>query len=225
MDAPQPTHGSPRFVCPHCHALAQQDWPLSVKVLPDHDGEFESWDEVDRSTCFACRRHTIWRARYARHGKRWEILYPRLAMGEPPNGSMPDHLRDLYEEARQVAPVSPRAASALLRLVAENIIKDAASADSRTNLYRAIGDLASQGVLNRLNQQVADYVRLTGNDAVHVIGELQDDDTEDQARTLFRFVNLLAKQLIEEPQEVQALYESLPEEKRAAIAKRDRAQQ
>jgi hypothetical protein len=82
-----------------------------------------------------------------------------------------------------------------------------------------IGAAVKKGVSVAV-QQALDSVRVIGNNAVHP-GQIDIRDDPGTATTLFMLVNLIAEKLITEPKAVKAMYETLPEGARAAIAKRD----
>ncbi len=77
--------------------------------------------------------------------------------------------------------------------------------------------------LNPRVQKALDAVRVFGNEAVHP-GQIDMRDDRATAETLFRLLNLVAEKMISEPKHVDEVYNSLPEEKRAAIKLRDEKQ-
>ena len=92
------------------------------------------------------------------------------------------------------------------------------------NIDDDIASLVAKG-LNPLVQRSLDVVRVVGNEAVHP-GSLDLRDDRDTALQLLSLVNLIAEQMITHPKAIQAMYEKLPEGKRAAIEQRnERARQ
>ena len=69
-------------------------------------------------------------------------------------------------------------------------------------------------------QHALDIVRVVGNESVHP-GQINLNDNQEIANTLFELVNLIAEVMISQPKEIQDLYGTLPETKREAIEKRD----
>ena len=63
-------------------------------------------------------------------------------------------------------------------------------------------------------------MRVIGNNAVHP-GELDLKDDVATAMTLFGLINLIADNRISEPKRIAAMYNALPETKRAEIERRD----
>lgn len=132
---------------------------------------------------------------------------------------MPEDVLALYAEARSVVDLSPRSASALLRtgleVLAHNHLEQAGVV-----LNDAIGNLVRAGKIDEELQQAMDFLRLTGNGAVHP-KELQLDDQANNAEALFELLNLAVERLIRRPQKIRKLYEQIPESKRQAVEKRD----
>lgn len=69
-------------------------------------------------------------------------------------------------------------------------------------------------------QKALDFVRVIGNEAVHP-GSIDLKDDRGTAASLSELVNRIAYDMITHPKEVDALYDTLPAEKKDAIAKRD----
>ncbi|MFQ6486123.1 DUF4145 domain-containing protein [Brachybacterium epidermidis] len=234
MTRTHPSHGSPSFACPHCQTQAQQDWSESVWVkLAKHSGSTR-WRTIDRSECHVCEKEAIWfrtelSAPTVAGGlspgaqtpdELWTMIWPPTAAGEPPHKQLPESLRDLYEEARAVAVFSPRAAAALLRLLTEDLVRQ--FADPNATLNDNIGALVRDGKLGSHDQQMADYLRITGNRAVHP-GQVDDVDGEASRRAdlMFTFINLLVERFIALPERIAEAYAQLPEGARAAVERRD----
>ena len=90
---------------------------------------------------------------------------------------------------------------------------------SSKNLNDAIGELVQSGLHPKV-QKAMDYVRVTGNDAVHP-GQIDVGDNPEIAGKLFELVNGVAQEMITREKMVDELYESLPECKRDQINQRD----
>lgn len=198
-----------------------QEWPnaifLQMPRLPGHG--MSSWDDVDLSICIACAGESIWlKEEIGQDESAWRMLWPATG-GEPAHERLPAELLSLYNEARAVAPGSPRAAAALLRLLTESLLRTITGTTDR--LDSNIAALVKDGRLNETARKLADYLRITGNDMVHP-GQI-DADPEAQRRVgmMFPFVNLLVDRLIAQPAIIDELYEQLPESKRDAADRRD----
>ena len=94
-----------------------------------------------------------------------EIIPANPTFGEDPNPDMPSPITDLYEEARAVAPISPRSAAGLLRVALENLLKDPPF-NFTGKLYEMVGELEARPELQDF-WEVVDIVRVIGNEAAH----------------------------------------------------------
>lgn len=223
-----PKHRISLFSCPHCGGYSQQQWPDEVLVNIG-DGKTIPLPNFDLSTCVACEQITIWQGTNTHTRSQrllnepvqyqvWSVIWPQYKTEVPSHRLLPNDLRSLYDEAREVAGISPRSAAALLRLLTEHLVKIKAP---QKDLNNGIAQLFREKVLDSNLQQVADYLRLTGNSAVHDPGKIYLEEDPQQINTLFSFVNMLVQKLIAEPEEINELYAVLPEGKRNSIENRD----
>ncbi len=146
------------------------------------------------------------------------FIYPPARYEIEPGPDLPADVRVDFEEARAVLALSPRSASALLRLCIQKLCKELGQPGK--NLNDDIGAL----VKKNLHADVAkalDVVRVIGNNAVHP-GELDLRDDRQTAEKLFVLVNRIAYDMITHPKEVQALFDTkVPQGAKDQIAKRD----
>lgn len=163
------------------------------------------------SRCSHCRELAVW--------VNQKIVYPSEALGVRPNQDLPNDIKSLFDEARQVATASPRSAAALLRLCIERLCKHLGTKGK--NLSEDISNLVERGLTPDL-QKMLDSVRVIGNHAVHP-GKLDEDDNKERVLLLFEFVNLIAEQMISQPQKIKGLYDSLPEDDLRRIERRDQS--
>jgi hypothetical protein len=161
------------------------------------------------SRCYSCEALTVWL-----HDS---VLHPPSRAGVEPNADLPtDTLRD-YNEARSIIDLSPRGAAALLRLAIQKLCIHLG--ESGRDINGDIASLVKKGLDKRV-QKALDIVRVIGNESVHP-GTIDMRDNRDTANSLFGLVNLIAEKMITEPNHVEALYGTLPKEKRDAIDQRD----
>lgn len=132
---------------------------------------------------------------------------------------MPEEVREVFEEARSIASNSPRAAAALLRLAAEQLVS--AKTEQGINLNVGIERLAQEQRISPTAQQFADSLRLLGNDTVHAVSEIQDHAPQETIETAFDFLNKLVDDLITGPKQAEGMLQKFPERKRAGIEQRD----
>ncbi len=146
------------------------------------------------------------------------MIVPAAAPVPPAHIDMPDECKADYDEARNIVAVSPRAASALLRLALQRLMT--LLGEKGKNINEDIRRLVEKGLPVQV-QQALDYCRVVGNNAVHP-GELEINDTPEIAHNLFNMMNFIIEDRISRPKHIQALYDQLPDGARKAIEKRDR---
>ncbi len=216
-----PKHGSRSFNCPFCHVYANHQWypialydPIQQQLQQQlKTGIYipEQYSlkiaEVKISFCINCNEALFWLAE--------NIIYPPIGTAPSANSDLPDTVKELYDEAASIANQSPRAASALLRLAVEMLLKHLGETGS---INDAIKNLVANGLDPKI-QQSLDILRVTGNNAVHP-GVVDFSDITD-VQVLFQLINIIADTLITQPKQIQKTYENLPEDARKAIEKRD----
>ena len=206
-----PTINSDNFTCPHCQTLSQHNWMNdSTYIRPsDYIQGKDDKNIVYVSTCGACEQKTIWI-----DGK---MVYPQMPAIEP-NPDMPSCVLSLYNEAGEIYTKSPRAACALLRLAIERLCNELVGEDT---IDKNIVKLVKEGLPQKI-QQALDLVRVIGNKAVHPAQIALDVDNIDTARTLFELLNIITSNMITEKNQIEGLFEMLPESAKKAIEKRDK---
>lgn len=145
------------------------------------------------------------------------MIFPPAVSGEAPHKDMPDDIRADFEEARAILMQSPRGAAALLRLCIQKLCKHLGQPGE--NLNTDIGALWAQGLSMEIGQAL-DAVRVIGNNCVHP-SQIQIDDNVATARTLLKLVNYIVEKMIGDPQEVKAIFDSLPETTKQQILERN----
>lgn len=206
-----PVYRSSSFSCPHCGALAHQNWSTAY-LLPENADDFVEAKHYSMAECFSCENYSLW------YGQK--LVYPltnSATLAPLPNPDLPDEVKVDYEEARTIASLSPRGAAALLRLAIQRLCRHLG--ERGKNLNDDIAALVQKGLDVRV-QQALDVVRVIGNDAVHP-GHMNLNDDPERAHVLFFLVNEIANEMISKPKRLQELYDQLPERDRQNIAKRD----
>lgn len=162
------------------------------------------------SKCYNCKEIAVWIYD--------KLVYPTRKLEIIPCDDLPDNIKAIFNEARDVFSNSPKASAAMLRLAVQYICIELGGKGD--NLNDDIGTLVSKG-LDPMVQQALDVVRVIGNEAVHP-GEIDLNDNRDVAIQLFKLVNLICDQMITQPERIKALYNDVvPENKRKSIEKRD----
>lgn len=210
-DYTPPVFEGERFHCPfaQCGAFAQMSW----SILPN---------EVYVAECASCGNSSIWR-RYATYpaGKlvlKGALLDPIATQAPPHHPDLPEHIQPDYEEARLICAQSPRAAAALLRLCVQKMCNHLLQKEGEINTQ--IGELVKNGLPAKV-QKALDSVRVIGNESVHP-GTMDLNDTPELALALFRLVNLIVQNCITDPNEADAIFNSLPAGKLKGIEDRDK---
>ena len=168
--------------------------------------------------CQACSKPTIWHIDGNTGMKEWTLVYPQGSVAPPRATGMPTPVAEVYDEASQVAVASPRAATALLRLAVELLLKELGAEGK--DLNQKVRWLVKQGASDNI-QKAMDSVRVSGNNAVHALQIIADEPSA-VADLLFRLNNYLVETLITGKAEIQQFYDKLPEAVRKGIEQRDK---
>lgn len=221
-----PSYGKGSFNCPTCQAFAHQKWyeaiyeygtglvlTPNIGLPPDPFSEMNgrSIDNVlAMSTCYQCNAPSVWV-----EGK---LVYPLNSIAPLPNQDMPEDVLKLYNEAREVSAISPRASTALLRLAVEKLLPQVGATQGKID--KMIGELVAQGLPQEV-QRALDSLRVIGNEAVHP-GTIDIEDNTEIAFALFKLLNVVVDRMITQKREIDEIYDLLPEGKKAGIENRDR---
>lgn len=212
-----PTLKQKSFHCPNCGVLAKQTWANSVSghytyTQPNGQAASSQYDLTNYRTakCTHCENFSIWLAD--------KMVYPLSGTVEMANPDLPDDIKNDYNEAKDIVNISPRGATALLRLAVQKLCVHLG--EKGTNINDDIKSLVKKG-LPQTMQQALDSVRVVGNNAVHP-GTIDLNDNVEIAYALFGFVNIICEMLISQPKKVKEYYEKhIPENIRNGIEKRD----
>jgi hypothetical protein len=94
------------------------------------------------------------------------VVRPRASLRTPAPADVPDELRELYDEASAIAPLSPRAAGALGRRALQQLIREHAGISKR-DLATEIDELVASGGLPSHLTELLHAVRQVGNFSAH----------------------------------------------------------
>lgn len=215
----EPDYLKASFNCPHCHAFSAMSW-LVLMIPPRTPIDFAS------AQCQSCRKRSIWQT-FTYEGMlnmsietltNGKMVYPTVATALAAHPMMPGEIKKDFEEARQIAGMSPRAAAGLLRLCIEKLCR-LLTGEEKLKIDQQIAKLVAQGLSVKI-QRALDSVRVIGNEAVHP-GTIDIEDSEKYVYPLFKIVNLIVEELIATPAEIDDLFNSLPEGKLEGIKQRD----
>ena len=199
------------FNCPHCGAFAHMKWQSK-----DHFVYYQA-------ICDHCKEYSLWRVtEISPNGftvGEGSMLYPDFDSAPLPAEDMPEDVKKDYEEAARIFIKSPRGAAALLRLGLQKLCIHLG--EEGKNINADIRSLVNKGVFSGRVVQVADTLRITGNNAVHP-GQISDEDFDKATGKMFDLINFIVKKAITEPKELDELYQLMPENARNAAEAQDK---
>lgn len=218
-----PEYNKNNFTCPHCQVVAEQKWRFTniFRTKINEEYHFKHTDSRDNlttdyckklavSTCSACHKEHFW--------IQDQMVFPRISNAPLPNEDMPENVKEIYNEAREVFSVSPKAAAALLRLSLQYLCIYLGGDGG--NINNDIKKLVSNGLPVKI-QRALDIVRVAGNNAVHP-GVLDLQDNKTSASFLFDILNIIVDNQIVQPKKIDGFYNALPEAALAGIKNRDK---
>lgn len=159
-------------------------------------------NKIYLSYCQHCRKESIW------YGV--DLVYPNQTTAPPAHEDMPEKVREVYEEARQVFPHSIRAACTLLRLSMEYLMDELNVLTPTDSLGKRLKHLIDEGYLNSRILKALESIRVYGNDYVHNVREIQVVDDQETALQLFNMVNFIIGQTITMDKQINELYDPTP---------------
>lgn len=245
----QPEFNLKVFTCPHCNVITEQQW--NDTSCQKFNPNINQWDyyqtKIFFSKCVACGNITLWIESESKqnkseeegelagltnflgyntpNSKQYQMVYPQVLACCPPSDDMPESVKELYNEARSIVFKSPRGAAALLRLALDKLCNEICEECKQQKYNGKINDkislLVSKGLTSKL-QKAFDFVRVTGNDAVHELGLLDVQDNPEIANALFSILNLIVEKMITENKQIDDLYNLIPESRRDKIEERNK---
>lgn len=201
------------YTCPHCNTISQMEiakhyFERDIRSIVK--GAPVTVNQLFIHRCQCCGKKIIWIDN--------NYVYPDI-VAEEANQDMPETVKQLYNEAGSIYNKSPRAACALLRLAIDRLCNELGQTDKDIN--KNIGALVKKGLPQSV-QQALDVVRVVGNKAVHP-GQISFDvDDKGTAIMLMRLINIIVERMISEPNEINSLYQGLPESVKKSIENRDK---
>lgn len=241
--APNPSIKS--FTCPHCGSYSlHENLPIinnrpdrNVYLRNDSDGKGlygENEIFVFRRCC-ACNKTSILKIKGLlafgnefKSFREFELIYPKIFNVIEPNPDMPEDVKNFFNEARSVSDNSTRAATALLRIATEKLVKDLlglkGSEYANTKMHDAIERLYKGKNLNLSIYKALMSLKLFGNEASHPnedLSRLEEyfSNDKDLMNKLFNLLNLIVDDLISKPKQIEELFNSAPRKNTAQTNK------
>ena len=205
------------FNCPFCGAFSHIKWNRLFFT-----GNGSHYSDYYIGTCSCCNKESLWVGQgvaidVSPHSEGL-MVYPDFGVAPLPENDMPDDVKIDYEEASCIFSSSKRGAAALLRLALQKLLKHLGQEGK--NINEDIRALAQNGYLPIQVIQVADTLRITGNNAVHP-GTMSDEEFDDVAEKMFDLINFIVRKAITEPKELDELYLKVPESARKSAEMQD----
>lgn len=237
------------FNCPHCNVSANQKWIVHIacdvelkkrildgaKSVDFHqqpgvviagagDTKWEQTIETihivgtklihigDISICDHCKKFALW--------INAKMIYPNVITAPIAHADMPSDVKKIYEEARAVSSISPRASAALLRVTLEKLTEHLG--ETKGSLNERIKNLKKQGLPQKVIDSL-DIVRIIANEGGSHAGQidLTGSDNPEIVNTLFWLTNFIIEKTITEDRKIEEMRKNLPEDKKEGIKNRD----
>lgn len=178
-----PAFGEPEFHCFHCGVYAEQNWEGLY-----YPGNYVA--PFSYSECEHCKKLCYWYLR--------QMIVPSFVPVPPPHEHFPEICLEDYNEAREVFALSPRAATALLRLCVQKLMVELG--EKGESISEDIASLVQKGLPEEI-QRTLDYCRVVGNHAVHP-GEIRIEEEPEVAHCIFEMLNLIVEERIARPKRI-----------------------
>jgi hypothetical protein len=219
----QPGYGLKNFTCPHCNNKTPHTWGDICFSSPQFALRYQDISPEIRtgSLCWNCHKIIIWKHL---EGGKFAIEYPLAKMGPPHDTEWSDEYQKLYEEARSIAAISPRAASALLRMFIEKIADDN-GAQKKGTLNKKIQWLIDNKRLDPELSQAFDIVRIHAGETIHPSGEIDLEDDPETLDALFDIAQEVGSHFLSAPVKRKNLWEKLPESKKKQVEERGKKEE
>ncbi len=205
------------FTCPNCVTYSNHDWTYTTVNETRgyiHGNSFQG-DIVEKLYLCKCQH-----CGYISFWYKEQLIWPLASSVESPLEDMPNDIKELYNEARNIIDLSPKGSCAILRLALQKLCNRLANQDEKKKIDGAIKKLVENGLPATL-QKAMDTVRIVGDEAVHP-GEINIDDNKELAIAMFRLLNIIIDKMIVEPKQIDDLYCLMPENKLEGIKNRDK---
>ena len=185
-----PIFNETKFHCALCGIYSQQKWyPLVRK-----ENKVGHHTKFSASQCDHCKEYCFW------YGE--SMIVPEATPVPPAHQDMPENCKEIYDEARAVVSLSPKAAAALLRLCLQLLLEEIG--ENGKNIDSDIDSLVIRGLLPVEIQQILNLCRVVGDDVV-LPGKIELSDNLGISRSLFEIINFVVDDRISRPKKVTTL--------------------
>jgi hypothetical protein len=207
-----PEYKKPQFHCIHCGVFSLHAWRNFYCWNKSHAG-YSIHKPLESCVCEHCKKWSYW------YDER--MIFPAVALVPAAHMDMPQECITDYEEARGIVDASPRAASALLRLVLQKLM--ISLGENGKNIDVDIANLVEKGLPVEVRQAI-DACRINGDKAMHP-GKIETsdipEDTSEVAYRLFNIINFIVEDRISRPTRIESLFAQFPESVKKTIERYD----
>ena len=211
----EPEFNKKGFTCFKCGTYSNHDWDkIVVNYTTCSFGAYSSGHNVRRLSMCQCQQ-----CQFVSYWLEGQLIWPLKSNVDLPLDEMPNDIKELYNEARNIFHLSPKGACAILRLGLQKLCNRLAEKEEDCKIDDAIKYLVANGLPSSL-QKSMDAIRVIGNEAVHP-GQINVDDNKEIASALFKLMNIIVEKMVIEPREIDEIYNILPKNKIEGINKRD----
>ena len=208
----KPLLSSNHFTCPVCNVTSTFS-PLIELPFSETKKTDQGLIKVlySQSRCLSCTNNILWTSDHSvdQFGNRMKLLesriiFPKVSDAPRPNKDIKGNNLELYNEARLIYKESPRAASALLRGVLENFLRE---------LFE-IPDSNLWVILNRpevkigLGRNIFNYLvnlKNISTDVTYSTKMIYDNEELEDVIKLFSGINIVFSRLVSEENEIMQL--------------------
>ncbi|HEY8160357.1 MAG TPA: DUF4145 domain-containing protein [Methylobacter sp.] len=203
-----PEYKKLQFHCIHCGVYSEQSWQNFYCWNRFHGG-YSIHAPLEFCVCEHCKKWSYWY-----DGR---LIVPSVALVPAAHVDIPPECAADYNEARSIVELSPRAASALLRLSLQKLM--IALGESGKNINEDIDSLFEKGLPVEVRQAL-DSCHIEENNAVKP-GEIEINGSAEVACSLFNIINFIIEDRISRPMQIQSLFAEIPESVKNAVERRD----
>lgn len=211
----EPEYEKKGFTCFNCGTYSNHDWDKTrVNYTRGVTHSFSQNDDIRILSICRCQQ-----CGFISYWLEGQLMWPLKSNVDLPVDEMPEDIKELYNEARNIFYLSPKGACAILRLGLQKLCNRLAEKPEDAKIDEAIKDLVANGLPSTL-QKSMDTIRVIGNEAVHP-GQINVDDNKQIASALFKLMNIIVEKMVIEPKEIDDIYNLLPQSKIDGINRRD----
>ena len=209
-----PEFGKSSYACPFCHVVAHYDVEellhvVGSMIVDDYNNVELTYGKTEfvSSLCPECRQSHIWKKNHddktlkhitnvADHAK---IIYPRSKFGPEPIEYMPETIKKIFEETREVYEISPRSAFILVRIALELLCDHLET--KKDTLDKKIEELLITKQIDKSMKNISDIIRKIGNKYAHSDIPKEFTDTK-TIQFMLEGINHIVNKTIKQPEEI-----------------------